>query len=176
MDFQDWISLYESKKAAPKKKKRAKKPNPALDGFIKEIELLKKDMESLDKKRKEEKPKKEKEGPIDQDLLHAGKIAYSNLKISSKFYSSRPKVGSRRVSRSEAMQIAQKIGVVFDGRITPEIFRRALEVEINGNEETDSAPETGNPTGRLPYGGSLPDPSQEQGSEHPGWSPDRFGG
>ena len=141
MEFQDWLQDEVRKLTSPetyggiKPKKKGKKPNSNIDGFIKEIDLLKKDLDALDKKKKQDQPEFEAPNITDDELLSLGKIALSNLKISPKYYSLRndeTDQAQRKVSREEAAKIARKLEVDFKtSDFTQETFRKALQSEIS---------------------------------------------
>lgn len=158
MEFQDWIqhleararqlsspSTYGKAPAKPKRKKPARKPSQNIDGFIKEIDLLKKDLDALGKKRKDDtgsQPPAQQPAQVgDEELLRLAKIVLSNLKISPKYYSVRmddlggeeaPGKPQRKVNREEAARIARQLGVDFKvSKFSQDAFRKALESEVS---------------------------------------------
>lgn len=181
MEFSNWMQLNEVKlrklsSPATYGKKKPRRPNKGLDGFIKEMDALKKDSDALAKKQKSERPETQPTKVGDDELFHLGQIAYSNLKISPRYYSTRmddlggdealdnPK---RKVTREESTRIAKRLGIDFKVvKFTPDAFRKGLEIEVARSHKPsnfeksrkqltlpfggDEAPEE-NPGGRTPF-------------------------
>lgn len=136
MEFLEWMHQHEQQAAPSKSRRRSRRPNNSIDPFLREIELLKKELETAAKRKKElSNPTKPQETPEDQ-LEGIAKVVLSHLKISPRYYSSRiddfnDKPSPRmKVRRDEASKIARKLGIDFSKvDYTPEAFRRALEIE-----------------------------------------------
>ncbi len=130
-----------------KRKKKDKKPDTSLDNFVKEIDLLKQDIDRLTVKKKKdqesshEKPKKPVKAEVNDDLVQTAKVVLSNLKSAPNYYSKRVQVdrlvGSRepitkKVSRQDAIKVAKQLGIDFSKtKFTPEGFRKGVESEIH---------------------------------------------
>lgn len=202
LEFLDWMNQVEAKRtltspstygvAPPKRKKAVKKPNRQIDDFVKELDLLKKDLDSLHKTRSKARSEIPKEVD-DDELLRLAKVAMSNLKITPKYYTVRlSDIGGketdgpkRKVSKEEARRVARTIGLEFSQvEFTPELFRRALESEVSraqkdsrfelsrqqkdNDEPTEGPTSHSNSEGRLLHGRGIPGAGEVEGPKHPG--------
>jgi hypothetical protein len=141
-------------KKKPSRKKKVRKPDTSMDDFVREMELLKKDLAALaDKKSqdrktdksKDEKPKKPVKAEVNDDLMKAAKTVFSNLKSTPGYYIRRDHVdrlmGSekqptqKKVSRQDASKIAKEIGIDFEKvQFSPEAFRKGIEAELRSDD------------------------------------------
>lgn len=137
------------KRDSGRKRRRRRKPDRRIDDFVREMELLKKDLDSLSEKRKKDrsekpkgkghdKPKKKAKADPD-DLMRAAMAVYSNMKVAPDFYLRRGRVDrltgeeprTKKVSRQDAGEIARKLGIDFaTSGFGPEAFRKGIEAEV----------------------------------------------
>lgn len=147
INFKEWFLWRESTKSNPKKhskKKVVPRPDHSIDGFVREMELLKKDLAALaDKKTRDQHGKSIK--PIKQemndDLMNAAKVVIDKLRDIPNYYSRRDYIDRlaglerhptlKKVSREDIKNVAKEFGIDFNTvKFTPEAFRKAIESEL----------------------------------------------
>lgn len=101
-------------------KKQPRKPDRQIDAFIKEIDLLKRDSDKLEKS-KASRPKPEESLPVDAE--NAAKIAAAHLRVSPTFYDG--KKGKRQIPYETAKKLAASNKITDVGK-----FKNAIEVEL----------------------------------------------
>ncbi len=136
------------KRDKKKSKKKVRKPDKSIDGFVDELDFLKKDLNSLADKHKKDREqnkdqviKKPVKAEVDDDLKKAAKEVVSNLSSSPGFYARRVHIdrlagiergaAPKKVSRDDARKVAKELGVDFAKvKFTPEAFRKGVEAEL----------------------------------------------
>lgn len=148
----NYDKMIKRDKKKGRKKKVVRKPDNRMDDFVREMELLKKDLSALtDKKTKEKSSKpqgQDKEqkikSEVDADLMQAAEKVLSNLSGSPSYYVRRDHVDrlaglerppiAKKVSRQDASKIAKELGIDFSKvKFSPDSFRKGIESEIRGD-------------------------------------------
>lgn len=137
------------------RKKKVARPDHAIDGFVREMELLKKDLANLaakktsDRAKKQDKPQKPVKQEVNDDLLKTARTVLGHLKSEPNYYSRRDHVDklaglskepmTKKLSRQDFQNVAQKLGIDFNTvRFTPEAFRKAIESELTSSNKNNS--------------------------------------
>jgi hypothetical protein len=134
-----------------------------MDTFIKQMELLKKDLSALAEKKKRDlaaiNSKPDQQVPLPTpgdtspkpDLQKTAKMVVSNLVGAPNFYHDKSKDGDLPpVSRQDVKDVAKKLGIDWNSvKFTPSDLARGIQVELSGLGDKPSVPSDTADTGPL---------------------------